>query len=154
MIQWLWQGEGVWCLDPVNSGELIAELRPHARDYEFEVAWVGEGWRPLVRECHRRLSATFPEYELQAIEQSGGVLAFRAVPLQPVIGEVRWSPQEADELDAIVEEFRARSATVCEWCGAGARLRGWRTIELTLCDGCDARFPDPPRPALSGITCR
>jgi hypothetical protein len=134
----------VWCLDPVNSAELIADLRPHARRYEFDVAWVGEGWRPLVQECHRRLSAVFPDYELLAIKQSWGVLAFQAFPRQPAKGETRWSPAEAAELRAIVEEFRARSETVCEWCGADARLRDWRTIELTLCDGCESRFPDPP----------
>lgn len=60
----------MWCLDPVNSDELIAELCPHARSYEFEVAWVGEGWRPLVLDCHRRLSAVFPDYELLGIKQS------------------------------------------------------------------------------------
>lgn len=74
------------------------------------------------------------------------MLAIQAFPRQPIGGETRWSPQEAAELAAIVEEFRALSETVCEWCGAGGRLREWRTIELTLCDECDGRFPDPPWP--------
>jgi hypothetical protein len=133
----------VWCLDPVNSGELIDQLRPHAR-YEFDVAWVGEGWRPLVEQCHRRLSAVFPEYELLNIKQKWGFLAYQAFPRRRVEGESRWSSEEKRQLADIAEEFRARSETVCEWCGAEARLRGWRALELTLCDACDSRFPDPP----------
>jgi hypothetical protein len=60
-----------------------------------------------------------------------------------------WSPAEAAELQTITDAFRVRSATVCEWCGAVARVREWRTIELTLCDDCDDRFPDPPWPGTS-----
>ena len=140
-----WHPCSVWCLDPVNCGELIAELRPHARSsVGFEVVWVGEGWRPLVQDCHRRLVVAFPEYELLAIKQKWGALAYQAFPRPGVKGERRWSPDEARELGRITGEFWKRSETVCEWCGAAARLRDWRSLELTLCDACDARFPDPP----------
>jgi hypothetical protein len=138
----------VWCLDPINSGELIDRLRPHRRDGDFEVAWVGEGWRRLVAECHERLSAKFPDYELLAIKQKYGVLSYQAFPCRWVEGERQWSAGEAAELDAITDEYRARSEVVCEWCGAAAQLREWRMWQLTLCDGCDERFPDPPYPGV------
>jgi hypothetical protein len=139
-----WQAGFVWCLDPANSAELMARLRRHGRGGDFEVAWVGEGWRSLVEECHERLVAAFPEYELLAIKQKYGVLSYQAFPGRWVEGQRRWSADEAVEMDAITEEFRARSESVCEWCGVVARLRDRRTVELTLCDACDRRFPDPP----------
>jgi hypothetical protein len=134
----------VWCLDPANSPELIANLRRHGRGGESEVAWVGEGWRSLVAECHERLVAAFRDYELLAIKQKHGLLSFQAFPRCWVDGERSWSADEAAEVNAIIEEFSVRSETVCEWCGEVARLRDWRRVELTLCDVCDQRFPDPP----------
>ena len=136
----------MWCLDPVNSPELVDRLRPHGRNGDFDVAWVGEGWWTLVEACHDRLLAAFPQYELLAIQQKYGELSYQAFPRRWVQGQTQWSPEEADELDAITAAFGALSQVVCEWCGATARLREWRTTELTLCDDCDARFPDPPVP--------
>jgi len=134
----------VWCLDPVNSSELINRLRPHGRNGDFDVAWVGEGWRPLVEACHNRLVTVFPQYELLAIKQKYGELSYQAFPRRWVQGQAQWTADEARELDAITDAFEARSRTVCEWCGAIAKLREWRTTILTLCDDCEARFPDPP----------
>lgn len=134
----------MWCLDQVNSPELIARLRRHGRGGDFEVAWVGEGWRILVAECHERLVAAFPGYELHAVKQKYGALSYQAFARRWVEGERSWSVDEAAEVDAITEEFGVRSEAVCEWCGTVARLRDWRKVELTLCDACDRRFPDPP----------
>ncbi|MBU2665313.1 hypothetical protein KOI35_17550 [Actinoplanes bogorensis] len=136
----------MWCLDPVNSPELIDRLRPHGRHGDFDVAWVGEGWRALVEACHERLVAVFGEYELLDIRQEDGELSFQAFPRRRVQDQPQWSPEESDELSTITDAFRTLSRTVCEWCGATAELREWRTTELTLCDACDARFPDPPVP--------
>lgn len=135
----------------MNSKGLIAKLRAHARDGKFETAWVGEGWRPLVEECHERLVGLFPEYELLNVKQSYGALEFQAFPRAWVEGEQRWSLEELGALEAITDEFRSRSETMCEWCGAAAALRDWRTVELTLCDDCDGRFPDPPSYATSVV---
>ena len=124
----MWQPWPVWCLDPANSGELIKRLRPHGRDGGFYVAWVGEGWRSLVEACHERLQAAFPEYELVTIKQKYGELVYQAFPRRWVEGQTQWSPEEATELNAITDEFRTRSETGCEWCGAAARPPGsrWR----------------------------
>jgi hypothetical protein len=122
---------------------LINQLRQHGRGVEFEVAWVGEGWRLLVEECHRQLVAVFPAYELVNIKQKYGALAYQAFACRWVAGESRWSDVQKRELERITDEFRRRSEAVCKWCGGNARLRAWRTVELTLCDDCDRRFPDP-----------
>jgi len=138
------EGSWVWCLDPVNSPELIGRLRGHGRDRQFEVAWVGEGWRDLVATCHARLETVFPDYELLSVKQKFGVLAYQALPHRWVAGETRWSTQEYDDVQEITEEFRVQSETTCEWCSAPGRLREWRALLLTLCDPCDGRFADPP----------
>jgi hypothetical protein len=134
----------MWCLDAVNSPDLIAQLRPHGRDRDFEVAWVGEGWRPLVEACHLQIMTRFPSYELIAIKQKWGVLSYQAVPRRRNEGSGEGTEIELSELDEITGEYQRRSETICEWCGAPARLRDCRTYELTLCIACDARFPDPP----------
>jgi hypothetical protein len=88
--------------------------------------------------------AAFPEYELLAIKQKHGVLAYQAFPRRWVEGQRTWSADETAELEAIIEDFNVRSAVVCDWCSPVARLRDWRAVQLTLCDACDQRFPDPP----------
>jgi hypothetical protein len=49
----------------------------------------------------------------------------------------------------------ARSATALSTsvngAGSAGRLREWRTRELTLCDACDRRFPDPPYPVYGPL---
>lgn len=137
----------VWVLDLTNSCDLINRLRPHGRDLNFEVAWVGEGWRPLVEECHERLAAAFPDYELLAIKQKYGLLEYQAFPRRWAEGQRRWTAQEHADLEAITSEFRDRSEHICEWCGVAGELREWRRLDLTLCDTCDQRFPDTPSTA-------
>jgi hypothetical protein len=136
----------VWALDPANSRDLIDRLRPHGRNHDFEVAWVGEGWRPLVEECHERLVAAFPDYELLAIKQKCGFLEYQAFPRRWAEGQKRWTTEESADVEAITSQVRDRSEHICEWCGAAGQLREWRKVDLTLCDACDQRFPDPPYP--------
>jgi hypothetical protein len=142
----VWNAGRVWVLDPANSRDLIGRLRPHGRDCDFEIASVGEGWRPLVGECHKRLEAAFPDYELLDIKQKWGVLVYQAFPRRWVEGSKQWTMQEYADLGAIVGEIQERSAAICEWCGAAGQPREWRNLELTLCDACDQRFPDLPCP--------
>lgn len=134
----------MWRLDRSNSGDLIDRLRPHARHPDWDTAEVGEGWRQLVEECHERLSAALPNYELLAIKQKEGILAYQAFPRPWDKGEDRWSEQEWHDLGVITSDIQERSESMCEWCGSPGRLREWRSWLLTLCDACDSRFPDPP----------
>lgn len=135
----------MWTLDPANSPDLMKALAPHWRRPAADVAWVGEGWRHLVEECHRKVSARFPDYELLNIKQKYGVLAFLASPRPWSRGTSTWT-DEALELEQIIREYTRRSESTCEYCGAAGELRDSRTMHLTLCDRCDARFSDPRRP--------
>ena len=136
----------MWELDSANSRDLIDRLRPHARRFSLERAEVGEGWRSLVEECHERLQAAFPDYELLAVKQKWGALEFQAFPRQGAPGQKAWTLQEHAHLQKITDDIRKRSEHVCEWCGSAGYRRESRKIELTLCDACDERFPDPPYP--------
>ncbi|HYW23120.1 MAG TPA: hypothetical protein VE953_03095 [Terriglobales bacterium] len=136
--------DGVWFLDASNSPELINRLRPHARRFTFETASVGEGWRTLVGACHERLVAKFPEYELFAVKQKYGYLAFQAFAGPRVDGK-SWTTQERRLVHHITDEFRARSESICEWCGCAGALRSSRRLVLTLCDACHVAFADPPQ---------
>lgn len=134
----------MWVLDPANSAELLSELRPHRLRSEAEVIWVGEGWRPLVEECHRSLAARFPDYELLAVKQKWGALAYQAFPRAWVPGATSWTGDEYAVLKTITDAIRTRSESICEWCGAAAALRDGRSYWVTLCPECHQRFPDPP----------
>jgi hypothetical protein len=136
----------VWTLDRANSGDLIARLRPHARRFTFQAADVGEGWRPLVEECHERLQAAFPDYELLAVKQKYGGLEYQAFPRPHAQAGKQWTAQEYADLQAITGEIRRRSERTCEWCGSAGTHRESRKLKLTLCDACHQRFPDPPYP--------
>jgi hypothetical protein len=126
--------EKVWCLDPANSPELIASLEDHARQPWERVAWVGEGWKELVAECHERLLAQFPTYELLNIKQKYGRLEFQAFPRTWSSSGNSWTTQEYAALKAITDVVGARSETICEWCGAHGVLRDDREYWATLCD--------------------
>ncbi|HCB03551.1 MAG TPA: hypothetical protein DEQ43_04745 [Nocardioides bacterium] len=134
----------MWFLDSTNSPALMAELSWHGRRVNFQIARVGEGWRDLVADCHRSIVASFPDYELLDVKQKYGVLAFQANPRPWVRDRTCWTDNEAAALGAIKEDARTRSESRCEWCGADAQLRDSRSVWLTLCSPCDARFPDPP----------
>ena len=105
----------MWALDPANSRDLIAWLRPHARNRDFEVARVGEGWRSLVEECHERLAAAFPDYELLAIKQKWGVLDYQAFPRRWAEGQQRWTSQ-APPLPTALAARAARDIAAATHC--------------------------------------
>ncbi|NEB69473.1 hypothetical protein G3I39_20815, partial [Streptomyces fulvissimus] len=52
-------------------------LRPRLRVPGGRFA-IGPGWRRLVLDCHRRIAAEFPAYELLAVKQKYGRLSFQA----------------------------------------------------------------------------
>jgi hypothetical protein len=64
----------------------LAAHAPRVRDFEL---FVGDGWRDLVLACHRDVVAEFPQYELLAVKEKFGALAFQAFPR-------RWRPPSAD----------------------------------------------------------
>jgi hypothetical protein len=135
----------VWALDPVNSPDLLAALRPHGHRADFEVVFVGAGWRDLVLECHRRIEAVFPDYELLAVKEKFGQLEFQAFPRPRIKATPNlWTSEELSALHAITDDVRERSSAVCERCGDRGVLREERGHILTLCNSCDELTPDPP----------
>lgn len=128
----------VWCLDPANSPDLMRALRPHWRPPVVDVAWVGEGWRALVWECHDRLVERFANYELINIQDQQGDLDYFAFP-EP-------GDEDSRAVEALLAPIVERAAVTCMWCGSGGSKRSSRAHVLVLCDGCEVRFSDPPRP--------
>jgi hypothetical protein len=114
--------------------DLLATLRTHARHKDLEL-WVGDGWLPLVRECHEAVVAEFPSYELLAVKQKYAELAFQAFP-HPWHGPDSWTDDEHERLDDIVESFRERSAETCERCGGQGQARKVDRLYLTVCGAC------------------
>jgi hypothetical protein len=133
----------MWQLTDDDDAELLAALRRHARVGDELVVWTGPGWRSLVRQGHDDLVTAFPDYELLAVKQKYGELAFQAGP-RPWADRGSWPADDLDRVHAITRALGQASARVCEWCGAPGELRPTRRLELTLCDACDRRFDDPP----------
>jgi hypothetical protein len=136
----------MWVLDPANSPALFEQLRPHGRDGEFDVAWVGEGWRSLVEECHTRIAATFPEYELLAIKQEYGVLEYQAFPRRSArdAAMVRLGGSRSRcHLRRVSDEIRQRLRVVRRPCRTSrvaiARTHALRRVRRKV-----------PRPSLQG----
>jgi hypothetical protein len=88
----------VWELDPANGRDLIDRPRPHARRFTLKTAQVGEGWRPLVEECHERPQAAFPDYELLAVKQTYRALECQACSATPATSVPQTLPTRSTAL--------------------------------------------------------
>ena len=128
--------------NPNAPPDLVAALRTHARVKNL-VPCVGDGWLPLVRACHEAVVATFPNYELLAVKQKYGELAFQAFPV-PWSGPDTWAEDEHLRLDDIVEKFQEQSRSVCEECGRRGEARIIDGYELILCDECSSALSHHP----------
>lgn len=124
---------------------MVDALRSHARHPDGFQVYAGRGWIGLVRECHNELELAFPNYELLAVKEKYGELAFQAFPRASQPGGAAWTIDESHAVDRITDEFRELSTQVCEECGRPGQLRETRSWELTLCDSCDQRIADPER---------
>jgi ribosomal protein L37AE/L43A len=78
-----------------------------------------------------------------------GALAFQAFPRRRAPGQKAWTALENADLQKITSDIRKRSEQICEWCGTAWNHRESRNIELSLCDACNERFPDPPYPVTT-----
>ncbi|QDQ15562.1 hypothetical protein [Streptomyces spectabilis] len=129
--------------DTPTSDDVLEPLKRHLRDlpYAFD---VGPGRRQLVLACHRAVVEEFPEYELMAVKQKWGALAFQAFP-RPWKPGGNWTHAEYARLSAVTDVFTTRSEGICERCGANGSLRESRRIHLVLCDRCEALVPEHGR---------
>ncbi len=84
---------------------------------------VGEGWHALIREALEKIDALV----------GGDAAKFRIGQIKEKFGSLRFycfvdDESVADEVFSIAEEIEARSATMCESCGAPAQIHsygGW-----------------------------
>ncbi|MGW5047459.1 hypothetical protein [Streptomyces griseoluteus] len=125
------------------SGDVLEPIRQHLRNPSYDVD-VGPGWRQLVSECHQAVVAEFPEYELLAVKQKWGALAFQAFP-RPWKPGGNWSDAEHSRLHAVTDAFADRSEGICERCAAEGSLRESRRVHLVLCDRCETLVPEHGR---------
>ncbi len=124
----------------MNSLELMDALRPHWWPALVDVAWVGEGWHDLVSECHRTMVERLPRYVLKTIDDRDGELRFIAAPES--------GTEDAAAIDELLAPVVARAGRTCSWCGSPGSKRAARSWVVVLCDACDQRFSDPPRPGV------
>lgn len=125
------------------SGDVLKPIRQHLRDPSYDVD-VGPGWRQLLLECHQAVVAEFPEYELLAVKQKWGALAFQAFP-RPWKPGGNWTDAQYARLHAVTDAFVDRSESICERCGADGSLRESRRAHLVLCDRCETLVPEHGR---------
>ena len=119
-----------------DDPELLAALRAHARGGDIEID-VGDGWLPLVRECHEAVVAEFPDYQLLAVKEKYAELAFQAIP-GPWASSGSWSDEEHERIEDIIQRFTERSREICERCGRPGEYRDGPHRVDTLCDDCFA----------------
>lgn len=118
----------------VGEAALLGLLRPHARSPDLTID-AGRGWWPIIEACHRQLEARLPRYELLAVKQKYGVLAFQAFA-SPWTPGIHWTEADVRALDAIVEDARVHSARTCEVCGAAGQLHQVGSWLMTRCGRC------------------
>ncbi|MFE6892024.1 hypothetical protein [Streptomyces sp. NPDC057694] len=98
---------------------------------------VGPGWHRLLGDLHEQLQAQDPGYQVGDLKEKLG-----AVRIQIIGGSDTARPQ----VQSLVADFEARSAVVCEICGAPVCRRrhndapsGWisqrRGVQVQLCAG-------------------
>lgn len=125
------------------SDDAWEPIRQHLRAPSYDVD-VDPGWQQLVLECHQAVVAEFPDYELLAVKQKWGTLAFQALP-RPWKPGGKWTYAEHARLDAVTEAFADRSEDICERCGGDGSLRESRRVHLVLCDRCESLVPEHGR---------
>jgi len=97
----------------------------HVND-EVRKAGVGRGWHPLLDELHGRLMEACPDYVAHQVKEKFGTL--RAY--------IRGNAAAY----ALEREYEAKSASICESCGALGRLRSSTSWRHTYCDPCEEGY--------------
>ena len=97
----------------------------------YEQPWgdeVGEGWGPIVMECHRQLNHLDPGYRIGQIKEKFGGLRYYFYSTLP------FDSITYDIMHYIVNEAERQCARSCEVCGTGGRLRSNSGWYKALCD--------------------
>lgn len=87
----------------------------------------GPGWYPLIYELLDKLQDIVDEQKLD----------IEVVEIKEKYGGLRvYLSSYTDEIEALTEEYKERSYTICENCGDPGSLRVIRGWYQTLCDEC------------------
>lgn len=94
-------------------------------------AWLdacGDGWAPIIRETHERLSYLDPGYTIQQVKEKFGGLRFyfTAHTDNETVGRI---------MDDVVTAAEARCSYTCEVCGLPGELREVSYWYRTVCRG-------------------
>jgi hypothetical protein len=92
---------------------------------EREYPPVPDGWMPIVRELHEKLTALHPDYRIAQIKEKFGGLRYYV----DAVGEEAWK---------LIESAEGESYETCQNCGEpgeSQNIRGWYQ---TLCKHCYA----------------
>jgi hypothetical protein len=89
---------------------------------------VGEGWHAMIFDALQKIDALV----------GGDASKFKIGQIKEKFGSLRFycfvdDESAADEVFAIAEEIEARSATMCESCGAPAQIHGYGGWYACLC---------------------
>jgi len=87
-----------------------------------------EGWKDLLLEVFEKLKE-YPYLEIHQIKEKFGTLRL-------YVGAVE--PKDCDIVYKIIDDAEAKSAIICELCGAPGLLRGGGWL-MTRCDACEEK---------------
>jgi len=89
--------------------------------------YIPDGWADLVLECHEKLVALNPNYQIHQIKEKFGALRF-------YIGYNTDDENLSEEMSQIINEYEHKSNYVCEVCGEAGEIRQMAGIYRTLCN--------------------
>ena len=102
----------------------------------YEQPWgdeVGEGWKSIIADTHKRLHHLDPDYTIIQIKEKFGGLRYyfaQSKNIDPITGEI---------MEDVVIAAELRCSRMCEHCGAPGEPRAGGWIK-TLCDDCADRL--------------
>lgn len=114
---------------PVFFDQNIGENPFKYRGFEIDVGWV-----PLVREMVLKLEAQ------EKLENRSPERPVKCAQIKEKFGLLRcYLVNTSEAMQVIVHEFEARSADVCENCGAPGKLYygGWQHVKCDACEKID-----------------
>lgn len=107
--------------------------------------WIGcgPGWYPLIIELDEKIAEIAPNYVVAQVKEKFGTLRYYF----SVYGD---ETAKYDEVDSIIDEYEARSGTICELCGADGEMKVRRYWYQTLCSECAEKNGYEDIPAKKG----
>lgn len=112
----------------ITTEELNSILVKHKADSWFSGVECLSGWNDLIFDCHKRLLEIDENYKVAQIKEKFGGLRFYFDSCKV--------PSAWGEMRKIVDDFEARSLSVCEMCGGSGSKVVLSNWIKTMCDDC------------------